>query len=457
MNKNLFKQFLRYLGPSVVAMWVFSLYTIVDGIFVSKGVGELALASVNISMPYINFIFAISVLFSTGASTIIAMYLGKKDLENANKAFSLNLFTIISLAIIITVISLVGLGYIAKILGATPDTIGYVKDYLFIISLFNIFFIVSYSLEVIVKADGFPFLATIGVIISAITNIALDYIFVIKLGYGVKGAAFATGIAQVLSTLFFLSHFLRKRSTLKFVKFKFDFNTIKRIICLGFPDCTSELSVGIVTILFNQSLVRFIGQDALISYSVICYVNTLIMMTMIGITQGAQPLISFFFGAGELKNVNHLLKMAIKTVFITSIVVFSSCILFANNIVSLFISPDEIELFTSTISVFKLYSISFLFIGFNLIISGFFVAIEKPISSAIISLGRSLILVTISLFVLTKLFGGNGIWITTAVSEFICLIIALGLLFKFFKYNKLGYEDNTLSDDTSKIAKNSII
>ena len=432
MTKDLFKQFLKYLGPSVAAMWVFSLYTIVDGIFVSKGVGELALASVNIAMPFINFIFAISVLFSTGASTIIAIYLGKKDLEKANEAFSLNLFTITALAIIITTTSILGLDYLAKILGATPDTIGYVKDYLFIISLFNIFFIVSYSLEVIVKADGFPFLATIGVVISAITNIALDYIFVIKLGYGVRGAAFATGIAQVFSTLFFLSHFLRKKSNLRFVKFKFSFKTIKRIISLGFPDCTSELSVGLVTILFNQTLLRLIGQDALISYSVICYVNTLILMTMIGITQGAQPLISYYFGAGEINKVNHLFKIALKTVLITSVLVFASSMIFAGNITGLFINPQETQLFTSTVFVFKLYSISFLFVGFNLIISGFFVSIEQPLSSAIISLGRSLVLVTISLFILTKLFGGNGIWITTAVSEFITLIIALSLLFKLF-------------------------
>lgn len=432
MTKDLFKQFLKYLGPSVAAMWVFSLYTIVDGIFVSKSVGELALASVNIAMPFINFIFAISVLFSTGASTIIALYLGKKDLEKANEAFSLNLFTITALAIIITTTSILGLDYLAKILGATPDTIGYVKDYLFIISLFNIFFIVSYSLEVIVKADGFPFLATIGVVISAITNIALDYIFVIKLGYGVRGAAFATGIAQVFSTLFFLSHFLRKKSNLRFVKFKFSFKTIKRIISLGFPDCTSELSVGLVTILFNQTLLRLIGQDALISYSVICYVNTLILMTMIGITQGAQPLISYYFGAGEINKVNHLFKIALKTVLITSVLVFASSMIFAGNITGLFINPQETQLFTSTVFVFKLYSISFLFVGFNLIISGFFVSIEQPLSSAIISLGRSLVLVTISLFILTKLFGGNGIWITTAVSEFITLIIALSLLFKLF-------------------------
>lgn len=453
MTKNLFKQFLRYLGPSVVAMWIFSLYTIVDGIFVGKGVGELALASVNIAMPFINLVFAISVLFSTGASTIIAMYLGKKDLERANEAFSLNLFTIAILAIIITITSILGLDYFAKILGATPDTIGYVKDYLFIISLFNIFFIISYSLEVIVKADGFPFLATIGVIISAITNIILDYIFVIKLGYGVKGAAFATGIAQVLSTVFFLSHFLRKKSTLRFVKFKFSFSTIKRIISLGFPDCTSELSVGIVTILFNQTLLRLIGQDALISYSVICYVNTLILMTMIGITQGAQPLISFYFGAGEIDKVNHLLKISLKTVLITSLLVFLSSILFANNITSLFINPQETYLFNSTVFVFKLYSISFLFVGFNLIISGFFVSIEQPLYSSIISIGRSLVLVIISLILLTKLFGGDAIWITTVVSEFICLIIALSLLFNFFRKKKLNNKD----ESSYKIMDDSIV
>ena len=446
MIKNLFKQFLKYLCPSVAAMWVFSLYTIVDGIFVSKGVGELALASVNISMPFINFVFAISVLFSTGASTIIATYLGKKDFKKANETFTLNLFTITILSILITFISSVFLDFLAKTLGATDDTINYIKDYLFIISLFNIFFIVSYSLEVIVKADGFPVLATIGVFISAITNILLDYVFVIKLNFGVRGAAFATGIAQVLSTIFFLSHFLRKKSTLKLVKFKFDFKVIKKIISLGFSDCTSELSVGFVTILFNQSLIKFIGQNALISYSVICYVNTLVSMTMVGITQGVQPLISFYFGAEENEKVNTLFKMGLKTIFITSIIIFTSCMLFAKNITGLFINPQQIELFNSTVSVFKLYAISFLFLGFNLIISGFFVAIDKPLYSAIISLGRSLVLILISLFILTKLFGGMGIWITTDVSEVATLIVSLSLLFKFFKSKNIKNKDEILKN-----------
>ena len=256
-----------------------------------------------------------------------------------------------------------------------------------------------------------------------------------------------------MSTIFFLSHFIRKKSNLKFVKFKFKFTTIKKIVSLGFPDCSSELSVGLVIILFNQTLMKFIGQDALISYSVICYVNTLISMTMVGITQGIQPLISFYFGAEDTKKVNYLFKMGLKTVLITSVVVFVSCILFAPNITELFINPKKIELFNSTVCIFRLYSISFLFIGFNLIISGFFVATDNPLLSTIISLGRSLILVVISLFVLTFVFGGSGIWLTTVISEFICLIVALSLLFKHFRKNKLKAKDNFINLSN----KNSII
>lgn len=209
-NMSLGKRFFKYLAPSVVAMWVFSLYTMVDGIFVSKGVGELALAAVNISMPFINFIFAVSLLFSTGASTIIAIYLGKKDIKSANEVFSFNLVSIIILSIIILAITFFNLDRLALFLGATESTIGMVKDYLGIIIFFNGFFIVSYSLEVIIKTDGFPILATVGVIISALTNIILDYLFVIEFGWGVKGAGIATGLSQVFSTIFFLIHFLRK-------------------------------------------------------------------------------------------------------------------------------------------------------------------------------------------------------------------------------------------------------
>ncbi|MCC0784300.1 MATE family efflux transporter [Clostridioides sp. ES-S-0108-01] len=442
-NMSLGKRFFKYLAPSVVAMWVFSLYTMVDGIFVSKGVGELALAAVNISMPFINFIFAVSLLFSTGASTIIAIYLGKKDIKSANEVFSFNLVSIIILSIIILAITFFNLDRLALFLGATESTIGMVKDYLGIIIFFNGFFIVSYSLEVIIKTDGFPILATVGVIISALTNIILDYLFVIKFGWGVKGAGIATGLSQVFSTIFFLVHFLRKNSTLNFSKFRVDFKTLRKIVFIGFPDSTTELSCGIVVLLFNLSLTKYIGENALIYYSVINYINTLVLMTMMGITQGMQPLTSFYYGAGNIDNVKKLLKMGIKSTVIASIAVFAICMAFSGTIVSLFIHPEETILFNEGIRVFKIFSISFLLVGINVIISGFFVSVEKPSISTVISLGRGLVIVVLSLISMILIFGGKGIWMTTIVSEFICLILSIVFLKKNF---------STLDSNLNKVA-----
>lgn len=436
-DSNLLKKFIKYLAPSVAAMWVFSLYTMVDGIFVSKGAGEIALASVNISMPFINFIFAISVLFSTGSSTIIAIYLGKDDLKSANETFSLNTAVIIILSVLITVGCLLNLDKLAIFLGATNSTLALVKEYLSIIILFNGFFIVSYSLEVLVKTDGFPFLATIGVLVSAISNVVLDYLFVIEFGWGVKGAAFATGLSQIFSTVFFLKHFVGKKSTLKLTKFKFDFTKLKRIFFIGFPDSTTELSGGIIIMLFNQSLLRFIGEDAIISYSVICYVNTLVLMTMIGITQGMQPLCSFYYGRKEVDTLKKLLRMGIISITIASIIIILICLFFTPQIVGLFISPDQKDLFLKSVSVFKIFSVSFIFMGYNVITSGFFASIEKPSISTIVSLSRGLVIICISLVVMIFLFGGKGIWVSSVISEFICFIISI--LFLKFNLSKINH------------------
>lgn len=267
--------------------------------------------------------------------------------------------------------------------------------------------------------------------------------FVIEFGWGVKGAGIATGLSQVFSTIFFLIHFLRKNSTLNFSKFRIDFKTLRKIVFIGFPDSTTELSCGIVVLLFNLSLTKYIGENALIYYSVINYINTLVLMTMMGITQGMQPLTSFYYGAGNIDNVKKLLKMGIKATIIASVAVFAICMAFSRPIVSLFIHPEETMLFNEGVRVFKIFSISFLLVGINVIISGFFVSVEKPSISTVISLGRGLVIVVLSLISMILIFGGQGIWMTTIVSEFICLILSLVFLKKNF---------STLDSNLNKVA-----
>ncbi|CEP39518.1 MATE family efflux transporter [Paraclostridium sordellii] len=440
--KDLKTQFKQYVIPSVASMWVFSLYSMVDGAFVSRGVGSEALAAVNISTPYINTLFALSVLLSTGASTIVSMTLGKGDNKKASEYFTLNTVLLAIISIFITIISLLNLENIAIFLGATESTLPLVKGYLGNIILFVGFYLVSYGLELLIKCDGYPHLSTIGVIIAAITNIVLDYIFVIQFKWGVEGAALATGIARILSVSFFISHFLRKRGKLRFCKFKFDFNFIKRIIFIGIPDSMTEASLAVVILLFNQSILRLIGESALVSYSVICYITTLVLTTMLGISQGLQPICSYYYGKEDDRSVLKLLDMSISYIKKSSIIAFLLVIIFANQIVAMFIDKSDMSLFLYTVKTLRISSVAYLIMGYNVIISGFCVATGKAIHASIVSLGRGLVVITLSLIIMTFIFGGSGIWMATFVSEAIVLAISSIIL----RNNKLRIKNNIQSD-----------
>ncbi|MFR3567046.1 MAG: MATE family efflux transporter [Paraclostridium sordellii] len=440
--KDLKTQFKQYVIPSVASMWVFSLYSMVDGAFVSRGVGSEALAAVNISTPYINTLFALSVLLSTGASTIVSMTLGKGDNKKASEYFTLNTVLLAIISIFITLISLLNLENIAIFLGATESTLPLVKGYLGNIILFVGFYLVSYGLELLIKCDGYPHLSTIGVIIAAITNIVLDYIFVIQFKWGVEGAALATGIARILSVSFFISHFLRKRGKLRFCKFKFDFSFIKRIIFIGIPDSMTEASLAVVILLFNQSILRLIGESALVSYSVICYVTTLVLTTMLGISQGLQPICSYYYGKEDDRSVLKLLDMSISYIKKSSIIAFLLVIIFANQIVAMFIDKSDMSLFLYTVKTLRISSVAYLIMGYNVIISGFCVATGKAIHASIVSLGRGLVVITLSLIIMTFIFGGSGIWMATFVSEAIVLAISSIIL----RNNKLRIKNNIKSD-----------
>ena len=376
-------------------------------------------------MQFVNLIFASSIFFATGTSTLISIRLGQNKKDEANNIFSFNVAIMIIFSIVLLILSLLFIDKISLFLGATESTFEMVKEYLSIIVIFNGFFIVSYCLEVLTKADGFPNLAIIGVSISAVANIILDYLFVMKFGWGVRGAAIATGISQVASCLFFTLHFLKPISTLKFIKFRPSFNIFRRIIGIGFPDGITELTSGIVILIFNQSILKFIGENGLVTYSVICYVSTLVLMTMIGITQGAQPLCSFYYGSDDVKSLKYLFNITLKTIAIVSIGIFIICIIFAPAIINVFITSNDINLINQSIIIFRIYSLSFLLVGFNILSSGFCSSIESPMLATLISISRGLIIIVITLIITIILYGGKGIWIATILSEAICLLISL--------------------------------
>ena len=423
-ERQLTKKFFKYSIPSVTAMWFFSIYTMADGMFVGKGVGPFALAAVNLSMPFVNTIFAIGLLIAIGSSTLITFYFGQNKKEKSNEVFTLNVIILSILGVIITAISLLFLDKIAIFLGATKETLTYVKDYLRIIIIFSTCFIVSYSLEVLVKADGFPIYSITCVTFSALTNIVLDYILVIRFDYGIKGAAFATGLSQVISCVAFLIHFISGKSNLKFVKPKLDFKLIKNLFILGIPESLTELSVGFTTFIFNYVILRHIGPHGIAAFSVIMYLNNLVLMSMVGTNQGMQPLISFYNGKEDYKSIKRLLNLALKTSLAFGLLFFISSQLFTEQLVSLFIQASSKESFQIALRGLRIFSFGFLICGFNIILSGYFTALKETKKATIISSLRGYILVFIMLFILPNIWRDIGIWIAPLFYEALTLIIA---------------------------------
>lgn len=427
-GKSLKRDFFKFILPAVASQWVFALYTMVDGMFVARGVSETALAAVNISSPFVTGMFALSLTFAVGTSTIVALMFGQNKIREAREVFSQNMTVLTIVSLLITAAVLAGLKGFAGFLGATEVTMPYVKEYISTIAPFAVCFILSYSFEILISTDGYPALATIIVSLGVVLNCILDYLLVMVWYKGVSGAAFATGISQTVVIVFYLKHFLGKKGTIKFCRHPFRPGLIARELKNGFPSGITELSAGIITFVFNQAIIRFLNEDAIVSYSIIAYVNAIVVMSMVGVAQGCQPLISYYYGKGEREKCRRLLKYELCTVAASSFFVAGVCYLLADKIVGIFISPELEELSAYSAGVFRIFILSFLLAGYNVVAAGFFTAIEKSGTAVVISLGRGLVMLVISMTVLTALFGGKGIWWAAALSEALCLVVSIRLL-----------------------------
>ncbi|MDY5986411.1 MATE family efflux transporter [Sporofaciens sp. SGI.106] len=432
-GKSLKSDFMRFIVPSIVAQWVFALYTMVDGIFVAKGVSEVALTAVNIVMPYIMALYAISILFAVGTSTVVAILLGEKNGKRANEVFTQNITLLTIFSVLITIIVMLNLKSVALFLGATEVNMKYVLEYLRAIVPFSGLFILSYSFETLIKTDGYPKMATFIVTAGSVLNVILDYFMVMRWHMGIGGAALATGISHVVLIAMYLVHFCGKKGTIKFRRFRWDIPVIWREVKNGIPSGITELSTGLIIFLFNQAILKFLNEDALVSYTIISYVNSIAVMTMVGIAQGYQPLISYYFGQKRMDRCKKLLRYGIVAVIVASIAFTGGCLLGADGIVGLFLEKNMTELFAYSSGVLRIFALSFLIAGYNIVIGGYFTAVEEPVSATIISMGRSIVMLILSLGLLTMVFGGAGIWWSPLLAEALTLVFTLVFFFRYLK------------------------
>lgn len=422
-DKNILKTILRYTIPSVVSMWVFTIYTMVDGIFIGRYVGPLGLAGVNITMPLINLTFAIGIMIAVGSSTLIAIHYGEGDWTTGNKIFTTAVYSLLTCGILISLIITIFIDPIIYFLGGNDILYPYIKDYLRIIILFCTCYMTGYALEIYIKVDGNPVYPTLCVVTGGVVNILLDYIFVVLFHFGIKGAALATGLSQVTTTSLLFYYIFFKTKRVKFTKITYSIFNLLRIMKVGFAEFLAEVSTGISIFVFNLVILKQLGESGISAFGIIGYISSFITMTMIGFNQGVQPILSFNLGAKEYKKISQIMKISFSILALLGIFFYTIINIFSLNIVTVFLS--EIKDISLTQRALTIYSFAYLICGFNIFIAGYFTALDRVKLSTIITSLRGIVLLITLILLLPKLFGTPGIWITVFVTELLTLVVSI--------------------------------
>lgn len=414
------RKFLNYVIPAVIGMLVTSLYIIVDGMFVGKGVGSNALAAVNIAFPPNLIATALTLTISVGGSTLVAMDLGSGKKQEAINKFNESILLLIISAIALFIAGVFFSKPMAYALGAPDSLIDDVYNYIKFCFLFSIPLVLSQGLNCFLRNDGAPKLAMCAMISGSLTNILLDYIFIFIFKWGVTGAAIATGLGELVSMTMAIIYFARGKGVLRFKRCRTSFKAIKDITMIGFPAFLTECTIAVVTMSFNMVILKRIGESGAAAYSIMNYITTVINMIILGIAQGMQPLLSFYHGAKEDDKVKYYYSLALKSVLVAAVVNYFIFLLFGKFMISFFTSDGN--LINTTYEALELFSLGTFFAGINVIKSSYFQCVKMSKVSTVACVLRGFVATQISLMILPGIIGNNGIWLSNLGGELLVFL-----------------------------------
>lgn len=422
------KLYFSYLIPSILGMMLMAINILVDGIFVSNGIGTEALAGINIAVPIFSILLSISLWIGMGGATLYSIALGENKPEKARSIFTQSFFLAIFIVGSLIIIGLWKQREIAFLFGASDEIFPYVRDYLSIILTFGIIYVMENILSIFIRNDGNPKLAMLGLGITAILNIVFNYIFIFIWDMGVSGAAYGTILSTAIGFVVLLSHFVRKKSILKFTALRFKGSTILEILQIGLPSFIVEASIAITVIAYNITFMHFVGEIGVTSYAVINYVHSVFIMLFIGVGAALQPLVSFHHGAKLYGRLQQFVRLGLVTGILLGIGILLIGWFEGETIIALFgVTSEQVMVYTK--QGISLFFIGYIFLGFNLVYAECFQAIEKIKLSSAIILMRSLILFLPLLWILPTFFGSDSIWLAFPLAEG---ITAIGLIIARF-------------------------
>lgn len=418
------KLLLKYSVPSIISMVVVSLYNIVDRIFIGHGVGPMAISGLALTFPLMSLVTAVGTLVGVGSATRISIVLGMKDLEWANRIVGNAIILNVIFSSIFIVLSMCFMDDLLLLFGGSENTIGYARTYLMIVIPGSIFQNISFGFSNMMKASGYPTKAMTVILLGMIINTILDPILIFGFNLGIQGAAIATVISMFISACYALSHFLNKKS---YVRFHFKFMKLRKsivnnIISVGLSPFLINATSSLVLIFMNTYLFRYGGDLAVGAFGIVNSYSVFTIMFVMGICQGMQPIVGYNLGAHNMKRVKDTLLISIRVAVIVMSVGFIVAQLFASALVSAFTSDEELISIASKglRLVFAVYPV----IGFQIVVTNFFQSISRVKISIFMSLTRQLIFLIPAIIVMTHYFGIIGVWLSLPVSDILAAIVA---------------------------------
>ena len=431
-----FKKLLRFTFPSIIMLIFTSIYGVVDGFFVSNYAGKEPFTAVNFIMPVLMLLGCFGFMFGTGGGALISKTMGEGKSEKAKSTFSLIVYTSIICGIVLSVLGFILIEPVASILGAQgqllTDSVTYARIILIAIPVY----ILQYEFQCLFVTAGKPSLGLYVTIAAGLTNMILDALFVAVFKWGLEGAAAATAISQFVGGLVPLIYFSCPNSSLlRLGKTHFDGKALLKTCTNGASELMSNISMSIVSMLYNAQLLKYAGEDGVAAYGVLMYVSLVFQAVYIGYSVGTAPIISYNYGAQNHTELKSLLKKSLISISIFAVIMFAASLALSKPLSYIFVGYDK-ELLNLTVRAFSIFSFSFLFSGYAIFGSSFFTALNNGLISALISFMRTLVFQIAAVLIFPLIWQVDGIWLSIVAAEVMSVIVTI----LFLKANKKKYQ-----------------
>lgn len=427
MEKSLLRNFIKYVSLNIMGMIGLSFYILADTFYVSKALGSTGIAALNLSISIYSVIHGMGLMIGIGGATRFSILKSQNNDKSANKVFSTAIKIGIMIGIIFAILGLLWSKSMAIALGADLSTLPLTTTYLKTILCFAPFFIFNNIILAFVRNDNNPNLSMIAMLVGSFSNIILDYAFMFPLNMGMFGAAFATGLAPVISICILSVHFVKKINAFAFFKSRVQWKFVSDICKLGLSALIIEVSSAIVLITFNLIILGIEGNIGVAAYGIVANLALVGIAIFTGLAQGIQPLTSKYYGLKEYETVKQVRKYAIKTSVALALIMYLSVILFSETIVNLFNSEDNIKISIIAENGLKIYFAGFFFVGINIVSAFYLSATEKTRAAFFITIARGLVIIVPFVIILSNIFNMTGVWLAFVFTELFVTILAVYL------------------------------